>query len=69
MALTRADLDEAHCGVPGCTHDDHDRLFLVQKCHPRSGVEVSYDRRDGLLRLRCRRCLMPISEIEVARAG
>jgi hypothetical protein len=55
--------------VPGCTHDDHDRLFLVQKCHPRSGVVASYDRRDGVVRMACLRCRMPICEIEVARAG
>lgn len=37
--LTRADLDDAQCQMPGCTHKDHAEVFLTQRCHPSAGVD------------------------------
>lgn len=63
--LTRAALDRAGCGTPGCGHD-HTVLFLNPVCHPSGGVDVSYDKRTGLLSIRCNTCERRVGDVEVA---
>ena len=68
-ALTRADLDGAHCNDPGCAGCDQERvLYMHARCHPNAGTRASYDKRTGVLALTCRACAKPIVEFAVARA-
>jgi hypothetical protein len=64
--LTRAVLDQTGCSEPNCNHD-HTVLFLHSRCHPKAGVDVSYDKRSGSLKMRCIKCEAPMGEILVAR--
>lgn len=63
--LTRAELDRAGCDNPNCGHD-HTVLFLHPVCHTGGGVEVAYDKRIGLLAIRCNVCGRRVAEVEVA---
>lgn len=63
--LTRVDLDAAGCSSPSCSHADHPALFVHGRCHPSAGTRIEY-RRDGILRVRCRKCEAPIANILVA---
>ena len=65
MTLTRLDLDSAGCGAVGCTHTQHPSLFLHSKCHPSAGTWIEY-RRDGLLRITCRKCKAHVAHVAVA---
>lgn len=65
MALTRKDLDEMGCGSPGCGHD-HTVLFLHCRRHQSVGLDTSYSKATGTLRLYCSRCMQTVCEIEVA---
>ena len=67
MVLSRVELDKAQCTVPGCSHQDHDSLFLNARCHPRQGTEVEY--REGILYIRCQVCKEMVTEILVAPAA
>jgi hypothetical protein len=64
--LTRADLDQLHCAVPGCTHEDHREMWLHGACHRSAGSRVKYDRERGTLIIACRQCEKFIAEIAVA---
>jgi hypothetical protein len=63
--LNRAALDKAGCDNPNCGHD-HTVLFLQSACHPGGGVEAAYDKRTGLLTIRCNVCERRVVEVEVA---
>jgi len=66
---TKVDFDlaaAAGCEVPGCTHKDHDELFLHPKCHPGAGIQVSYKRGAGFMRLCCNRCKRHIVDVLLA---
>lgn len=65
MALTQIDLDAMGCDTPDCGHD-HTILFLHAGCHPSAGSRAAYDKRTGVLALRCRRCERTVVEIAVA---
>jgi hypothetical protein len=64
--LSQADLDRMTCSVPGCTHQNHDGLFLNQRCHPQGGVEAFYQPTTGLLRVTCFVCKVLICNVKVA---
>ena len=63
--LTQRILDLAGCDEPGCDHD-HSVLVLIQRCHPRAGLQVEYHKARGVLRCACQRCQRPVYEIAVA---
>ena len=46
--LTRRALDHTGCDTPDCGHD-HSVPYLSQECHPRTGVEVRYEKAGGCL--------------------
>lgn len=58
-------MDAAGCGTPNCTHD-HTILYLHSRCHPGRGAEVYYDKRTGVLTVKCRVCKRPIALVAVA---
>ena len=63
--FTRKELDAAKCTDPSCTHEhDGEGLFFNALCHPGEGVTACY--KDGILRLECQVCDMPIVDIAVA---
>lgn len=69
MPVTRRELDQAQCGVPGCDHKHHDNvLYLHAACHPRSKLNVAY-MGDGRLRLECGHCGLGVMEVLVAEHG
>lgn len=67
LPLTRAQLDDliCKCGKPSCKVDPH--LFLKAACH-QQGVEACFDKRDGILTIRCYVCLKPVARIKVAKS-
>ncbi len=65
MVLTRVDLDQGGCAMPGCTHD-HTTLVLYSRCRQSAGQRVSYDKRTGNIRIVCRRCEALVAEIAAA---
>lgn len=65
MIVTRHELDAAGCGEPHCQHD-HTILYLRAICHGKAGVQASYDKRTGTLKLVCKKCKAPVAEIAVA---
>lgn len=65
MALTRAQLDQAGCGMPNCDHD-HSVLYLHGVCHMKGGVEVAYVKATGTLKISCAKCHKPVAEVAVA---
>jgi len=57
---------EQGCSVPGCEHQHKPgEVFLVQKCHPKTGLEVSYTKGTGVVALKCRTCHLLVAEISV----
>lgn len=62
--LTRKDLDSLHCGIPNCTHEDHEPMYLHGRCHIASYVEVSYF--NGSIKVACAECKKVIAIIKVA---
>lgn len=54
------------CGVPGCTHKEHNEVFIVQRCHPGVGLEVSYTKGSGALLITCKACHASVTQIGVA---
>jgi hypothetical protein len=66
--LTRVELDATGCSNPGCDHD-HTVLFFHPRCHPHRGLIVSYDKRTGLISMKCRVCKRPLRDIAVAARG
>lgn len=67
MILSRIELDQAQCAVPGCSHQDHESLFLHARCHPKQGTEVEY--KEGILYIRCQVCKKEVTEVLVATAA
>jgi hypothetical protein len=63
--LTRVDLDTAGCQAPGCTHVNHPVMYLHPRCHVSAGTRVEYHR-DGVLRIRCRKCDSLVANVAVA---
>ena len=68
--VTKEHLDEAvsvGCQSPGCNHDHGlAPLNFSQKCHPRTGLVVTYQFDSGVLVLSCQICRDPLVEIAVA---
>jgi hypothetical protein len=64
--LSRKDLQNAGCEVPGCTHTDHRELYLYPVCHENAGLEAAYIRESGSLRIRCSVCKKLVANIQVA---
>lgn len=63
--LTRRDLDETTCAVPGCDHTHHDEgLYLSGVCHPKAPVRALYH--DGVLVFTCAVCEEFITRVAVA---
>jgi hypothetical protein len=60
------DLEAAQCSSPDCPHDDHGELFLHGRCHPSAGTRAAFDRKTGLLHLRCRACQAHIVTLVIA---
>lgn len=56
---------ETGCGIPGC-NEVHDEIFIMQRCHPRTGLDVSYTKGSGEIKITCRTCGAPVSRIGVA---
>jgi hypothetical protein len=53
------------CTVPGCPCTERDsELYIHSRCHPRSGMELSY--RLGVLTVRCRTCKRHVASIAIA---
>jgi hypothetical protein len=52
------------CQVPGCGHA-HGVMFLHARCHPSSGIRVSFDPETRVLRVACRECERLVVEIEL----
>jgi hypothetical protein len=65
VLLTKRYLDEARCRRPGCTDCGHELVFS-QNCHPKAGLQVSYDKTSGHLHLACNKCKQPIAGVLVA---
>lgn len=63
LPLTRAQLDTRVCPCGNC----NDRyLYLKGKCHPNAGVEACYNKQNGELTLRCKKCNAPVVKVKVA---
>jgi hypothetical protein len=63
--LMREDLDGEQCMVPGCSHIGHpEGLYMHAMCHQTAKLDVAYH--DGVLTLRCGRCLNRVAIIAVA---
>jgi hypothetical protein len=54
------------CTMPGCTHTEHNEVFVVQRCHPGAGLNVSYTKGSGMLLIACKVCEAPVVQIGVA---
>ncbi len=63
LPLTRAQLDSMVCRCGQCRDNT---LFLNARCHPSGGTEVQYDKKTGILSIRCKRCNAPVVKIKVA---
>lgn len=64
---TRELLDRLRCTNPHCDHKHGGVFNLIAPCHPRAGLDVSYNQETGRLSLECHRCKVEIAQIEVAR--
>ncbi len=55
--LTKADLAEQKCENPECADPECSSLIaLLSICHPLAGALPIYDKRTGVLNLKCRVC-------------
>lgn len=63
--LFKEQLDQMQCAEPGCTHENHDKLYLHGQCHPDSGAFVCYKLNEGLIEMICAKCKTHICEIVV----
>ena len=62
---TRKTLGEMCCAVH---HDPEEQdLYIVQKCHPREGLDALYSKETGILQLQCTTCNELVMEIKVAQ--
>jgi hypothetical protein len=62
---TRSMLNAAICDAPGCAHD-HSVLWLCSGCHPTEGLNVAYEKANGVLTVTCRVCEALVARILVA---
>lgn len=71
--LTKNDLDQMGCEVPGCDHHDHDGLiFITAQCcygsgdfNEGPGLDAGYEIGSGVLTLSCRGCGKLVQEIAI----
>lgn len=63
--LTRATLDSAVCGEPGCNCGARADLYLHARCHMDSPAWVKYTA-GGVLEIMCAECESLIARIAVA---
>lgn len=66
MTLTKFDLKDAACSVPGCVGGCAHTLYLHARCHPSAGLDVCYSKAAGELEIRCKRCAQLVARIAVA---
>lgn len=62
---TRKELNAATCACPDCNGAADHTLYLSPICHPTAGLIVSYQKKDGALRMECRQCDAPVGAIWV----
>lgn len=66
--LTRLEMDSANCGICGGTKCGHDaKLFLHAMCHMKAGTVAIYDKRDGVLTVRCKVCDRMVGRLLIAK--
>jgi hypothetical protein len=52
------------CKRPGCDHLS-DRLSVLQNCHPKNGLKVTYYAREKVLRFQCKQCIKDVLMLEL----
>jgi hypothetical protein len=66
--ITTKVLDAMQCEAPGCSHEDHEFLFVHPRCHPRQrSVQVRYSLTGKCLDLYCPVCDKFIVSISVTQ--
>jgi hypothetical protein len=60
------DLQAVQCArcPPGTSCDD--QVFLVQRCHPRRGLSVAFNKQTKQVEVSCRICKRPVANVAVA---
>ena len=61
----KEDLALIGCGTPGC-QTQHDLIYLYAACHSSKKLYLGYDKKKGLLQMRCAVCRKLVAEIAVA---
>lgn len=64
--FTMKDISSPACEAPGCTHTDHEELFLHPQCHVSGGTWSSYNTRTGVLTIICKTCRKHVVAFQVA---
>ena len=54
------------CSNPECKDCSKDEIFVQQRCHPGTGLDVRYGKGTGVINVLCRECKKPIIDIGVA---
>ncbi len=67
IPLTADDLDNAGCQHPGCTHEDHEQLWIHSRCHDSAPLRCVYLTKTKTLGVICAECGNRIMELSVAR--
>lgn len=49
-----------------CAAEREPHVHLFPHCHPQGGIEVTYFRQYGVLRLRCDFCKTPMAQLEIS---
>lgn len=65
--LFRSDLANAQCQNPHCTHEDHERLHLKQRCHMGAALQCAFE--DDVLVVRCAVCHKIVANVAVIPDG
>ena len=60
------DMAEHGCQMPGCAHQHPRVIYLNQRCHPKAGLEVLYEKGTGILQVRCKECAEPVADAALA---
>jgi hypothetical protein len=55
--------------MPGCDHKKHETLFFHSRCHTQRGVEISYAKGSGVLKISCAYCHQEVVSIAVAESS
>jgi len=69
-ALTRAEMDHAHCNSEDCEHGEHEeqlQLMIICPEHMRDGLVAVYDKPTGQLRIWCHACHEPLINLQIAQ--